>query len=60
MTIPERLEEILDKIRDPYWRADHPEVTAAIIGVVTGVIGLFFTFIRVRLIERPSAPAGGS
>jgi hypothetical protein len=48
-----KLEQLLDRLRDPYWRLDHPEVTAVLLGVITGVIGLLFTWIRIRLIEAP-------
>lgn len=48
-----RLEELLDRLRDPYWRLDHPEVTAVLLALITGVIGLAFTWIRIHLIETP-------
>lgn len=50
----ERLEDIWDKITDPYWRLDHPEVTMFLLSVISGIIGLMFAWIQHRLIPRRS------
>ncbi len=41
----EYLEDVRENWDDPYWRADHPEVVAALITLVTGAIGLIFTLL---------------
>jgi hypothetical protein len=43
--VREYLEELRENWDDPYWRADHPEVVAAMIAIVTGAISLIFTTI---------------
>jgi hypothetical protein len=52
----ERLEEWLEDLRenwdDPYWRADHPEVQALIVAVVTGLVGLAFAWFEILLQQR--------
>lgn len=53
-SLSDRLAAIKDKLTDPYWRLDHPEVTAILLGTITGLIGILFAWIRIRLIERPA------
>jgi hypothetical protein len=50
----ERLQELWDNVRDPYWRLDHPEVTVLILSVVSGLVGLVFTYLRI-LLERSAS-----
>ena len=47
----EWLEELRENWTDPYWRADHPEVQAFIVAIVTGVIGLAFAFLEALLVQ---------
>lgn len=44
-------EDLRENWNDPYWRADHPEVQAFIIAVVTGVIGLAFALLETVLVQ---------
>lgn len=48
----DRLEELWDQVRDPYWRADHPEVAAAIVSLVTGFIGILFAWLQYKIVNR--------
>lgn len=50
----EYLEDLRDNWDDPYWRADHPEVVAAMIAIVSGAVSLIFTFLD--LLIRRSLP----
>jgi hypothetical protein len=45
----EYLDELRDNWTDSYWRADHPEVMAVLVAVLTGVIGLTFALIEIHL-----------
>lgn len=47
----ELLEDVRDNWRDPYWRADHPEIMAIVAAVLTGIIGLAFTVLQ-ALVQR--------
>lgn len=49
----DELRELWDRLRDPYWRADHPEITAVLIAIITGLIGLAFAWVEVNFIRRP-------
>src|SRR6185437_4786615 len=44
-------EELRENWQDPYWRADHPEVQAFIVAVITGTIGLIFAFLEAALVQ---------
>ena len=46
------LENVWEHLSDPYWRADHPELTAALLSVITGVIGLGFAYLQHKIITR--------
>lgn len=46
----DKLEEIWDRITDPYWRLDHPEVTMVILSLLSGAIGLVFAYLQHKLI----------
>jgi len=46
------LETIWDHLSDPYWRADHPEITAALISLITGVIGLGFAWLQRKILTK--------
>lgn len=48
----DKLETAWDRVRDPYWRADHPEVAAAIVSVITGMVGLMFAWLQYKIINR--------
>lgn len=48
-------EDLLDKWRDSYWRLDHPEVTAAVIAVLTGLIGLLFSWLQACIARNAQA-----
>lgn len=48
----ELLEDIWEHVSDPYWRADHPEITAALLSVISGVIGLGFAWLQHKIITR--------
>lgn len=45
------LEELRDHWDDAYWRADHPEVMAVVLAVLTGAIGLLFAWLQMRLLK---------
>ena len=47
----ETLEQLWDNLSDPYWRIDHPEVTAVLLGVISGMLGLLFAWLKTRLID---------
>lgn len=51
------LEDLRENWDDPYWRADHPEVVAVLIGIITGVIGLAFAALQ-ALVQRRLLPDG--
>ena len=44
-------EDVRDNWQDAYWRADHPEVVAVAIAIITGAIGLLFAALQ-ALIQR--------
>jgi hypothetical protein len=45
----EYLEDLRENWDDAYWRADHPEVIAVVIAVLTGVLGLAFVWVEIRM-----------
>lgn len=45
----EYLQELCDNWTDSYWRADHPEVMAVAIAILTGAIGLAFAYVEIHL-----------
>lgn len=45
----EYLDELRENWTDPYWRADHPEVTAVMLGVISGTIALLFAWLEIRI-----------
>jgi hypothetical protein len=55
----ERLRELCDELRerwdDGYWWADHPELRAALVAIVGGLVGLLFTWLQL-LLERRYRP----
>lgn len=51
----EMLEDVRENWDDPYWRADHPEMVAVLIGIITGIIGLAFAVLQ-ALIQRRLLP----
>lgn len=55
--IKEYLQEARDRWDDPYWRLDHPEVTATIIALITGLVGLLFAYVQARLQARYRVPS---
>lgn len=52
----EYLRELLDNWDDDYWRADHPEVIAVAIAIVTGLIGLGFAWLESRILQQTHLP----
>jgi ABC-type branched-subunit amino acid transport system permease subunit len=46
------LEEIRENWDNAYWRADHPEVMAILAAVLTGLVGLLFVWLELRLRRR--------
>ena len=46
------LDTLWERLSDPYWRADHPELTAALVSVVTGVIGLAFAWLQYKILHK--------
>lgn len=50
----EYLEELRDNWTDAYWRADHPEVMAVVVALLTGAIGLTFAFVELQLLRQRS------
>lgn len=44
------LEDARDHWDDHYWRADHPEFTAVIIAIATGILGLLFTWAQAKIL----------
>lgn len=44
-------DDVRDNWQDAYWRADHPEVVAVAIAIITGAIGLLFAALQ-ALIQR--------
>jgi hypothetical protein len=49
--VREYVEALRDHWNDHYWRADHPEVMAVVIALVTGAIGLLFTWLSARIVQ---------
>jgi hypothetical protein len=47
----DRLEEFWDHLSNPYWRADHPEVAAAIVSLITGCVGLLFAWLQYKILN---------
>lgn len=45
----EYLEELREHWDDSYWRADHPEVMAVLIGLITGILGLLFAYLETAM-----------
>jgi hypothetical protein len=43
------LQDLRDNWDNAYWRADHPEVFAVLAAVLTGLIGLAFVWIEMRI-----------
>jgi len=54
--IKQYLEDLRDKWDDQYWHADHPEVKAALIAIVTGLIGLLFAWLEAKLQQKIRIP----
>lgn len=54
--IREYLEDLRDHWNDGYWRADHPEVTAVIYGLVGGLLSLLFTWLQALVTQRVRLP----
>ncbi len=50
------LEELRDHWSDAYWHADHPEVKALALAILTGLIGLVFVWLELRLRHRYRLP----
>jgi hypothetical protein len=50
------LDDLKQNWNDAYWRADHPEVMAAVVAILTGVIGLFFAWLEINAIRKPRLP----
>lgn len=50
----DRLAEFWAELRenwdDSYWWADHPELRAAMVGVVAGIVSLMFAYLEARLV----------
>lgn len=44
-------EDVRENWDDPYWRADHPEVLAVALAIITGAIGLLFAALQ-ALVQR--------
>lgn len=55
----ERLRDLRDRWGDHYWRANHPELTAIVIAVASGLIGLLFAYLQLRLERRYKTPRTG-
>jgi hypothetical protein len=49
--VREYLEELREHWTDSYWRADHPEVMAALVAVITGLVGLAFAWLQAQLLR---------
>ena len=45
----EYLEELRENWDNAYWRADHPEVMAIVVAILSGLLGLVFTFLEIRM-----------
>jgi hypothetical protein len=45
----EYLTEIRENWNDPYWRADHPEVMAVVLGVISGTLALLFAWLETKV-----------
>jgi hypothetical protein len=43
------LNELAENWDDAYWRADHPEVLAVLAAVLTGLVGLVFVWLELRI-----------
>jgi len=52
----DRLAELWEHIRDPYWRLDHPEVTMLLLSVISGLIGLVFAYLQKLLLGERNGP----
>jgi hypothetical protein len=53
--IREYLEDLRDHWDDSYWRADHPEVMAVVCAIVTGALGLLFTYLQAKIARQNGA-----
>lgn len=49
--VREYLEDLRDHWDDAYWRADHPEVMAVTLALVTGALGLMFAYLQARIVK---------
>jgi len=58
--MPEWLKDLLEDLRenwrDSYWWTDHPELRAAIVAIITGLIGLIFLQVELALRARYRLP----
>lgn len=50
------LKEAWEHRADSYWHADHPEIRAVLIAILTGLIGLAFAWIQQHLLQRYQLP----
>jgi hypothetical protein len=55
----EWLEDLRDHWDDAYWHADHPEVKAILIAIITALIGLLFAWLQVRMENHYRRPRTG-
>jgi hypothetical protein len=42
-------QDLRENWNDPYWRADHPEVMAFAVAIITGAVGLLFAYLELRV-----------
>jgi hypothetical protein len=54
--LSEQLSELRDHWDDSYWWADHPELRALVIGIITGLLGLLFAWLQLSLERRYRLP----
>lgn len=47
----ERLGELIENLRDPYWWADRPVTQAAVAALAGGIVGLVFKALEIGLEE---------
>jgi ABC-type Fe3+ transport system permease subunit len=55
----EWLKELRDHWNDHYWRADHPEVTAVLVAILSGLVGLLFAYLQARMERHYRLPKTG-
>lgn len=54
--LQDQLRDLRDHWDDRYWWADHAELRAALIAIITGILGLMFAWLQLTLERRYRLP----